>query len=79
MPPRSKKKRTAEMIAFGKRIRELRTGKGWTQEVLAEAAEMNALQIGHIERGANDPKLSTILKLARAFRMRAEELLHGVR
>jgi DNA-binding XRE family transcriptional regulator len=79
MPPRSKGKRTSETIAFGRRIRELRSAKGWTQETLAEQADMNPLQVGHLERGANDPKLSTILKLARAFGIRPEELIRGLR
>jgi transcriptional regulator with XRE-family HTH domain len=75
MPPRSKRDRTREGIAFGKRVRELRTAKGWTQEGLAERADMNWLQVGHIERGASDPKLSTILKLAKALGVGPSELL----
>jgi len=75
MPPRAKKERTKAGIALGKRVRELRTAKGWTQEMLAEEAEMNWLQVGHIERGASDPKLSTILKLARALGVPPGELM----
>jgi transcriptional regulator with XRE-family HTH domain len=52
---------------------------GWTLEQFAEAAQMNELQIGHIERGASDPKLSTILKLAKALKIRPEELLRPFR
>lgn len=68
-----------EAIALGKRLRELRTVKGWTLEELAEAARMNELQAGHIERGATDPKLSTIRKLARAYGMTASELLRPLK
>jgi transcriptional regulator with XRE-family HTH domain len=75
MPPRTKKDRTKEAIAFGKRVRALREARKWTQEELAEAAGMNWLQVGHIERGASDPKLSTICKLAKALRMEAGDLL----
>ena len=75
MPPRMKGQRTKEAIAFGKRVRELRTERNWTQEELAEAAGMNWLQVGHIERGASDPKLSTIVKLAKAFRIHPADLL----
>jgi transcriptional regulator with XRE-family HTH domain len=42
---------------------------------MGEAAGMNELQVGHIERGASDPKLSTILKLAKGLGVRPEELL----
>jgi transcriptional regulator with XRE-family HTH domain len=75
MPPRSKKDRLPEAIALGKRLRELRTAKGWTLEELAEAARMNELQVGHIERGASDPKLSTIMKLAKALGVTQGELV----
>ena len=79
VPPRHTSKRSAESIAFGERIRALRIENEWTQAVLAERADMNELQIGHLERGANDPKWSTILKLARAFALKPEELIRGLR
>jgi transcriptional regulator with XRE-family HTH domain len=79
VPPRSKEARLPESIAFGIRLREVREAKGWTLEQFAEAARMNELQVGHIERGASDPKLSTILKLARALKVRPDELLRPIR
>jgi transcriptional regulator with XRE-family HTH domain len=79
VPPRSKEARLPEAIAFGRHLREVREAKGWTLEQFAEAARMNELQIGHIERGASDPKLSTILKLARALKVRPDELLRPLR
>lgn len=78
MPPRVKTSKTEEGIAFGLRVRELRNARGWTQEQLAERAGMNWLQVGHIERGSSDPKLSTILKLAKAFGLRPSDLLDQV-
>ena len=79
MPPRSKNSRLPEAIRFGQHLRGIREDKGWTLEQLAEAAQMNELQVGHIERGASDPKLSTILKLARALKIRPDELLRAFR
>lgn len=78
VPPRTGK-RLREVVAFGERVRELRHAKGWTQERLAEEAGLNSVQISHIERGANEPKLTTILRLARAFGMTASELLRQFR
>jgi transcriptional regulator with XRE-family HTH domain len=75
MPPRAKRDRLPEAIAFGKRLRQLREAKGWTLEELGEAAGMNELQVGHIERGASDPKLSTLVKLAKALGIPPRELL----
>jgi len=79
MPPRSKGARLPEAIRFGLHLRSIREERGWTLEQFAEAAQMNELQIGHIERGASDPKLSTILKLAKALKLRPEELLRPLR
>lgn len=79
MPPRDKRNRLQESVKFGKRIRELREARGWTQERLAESADVNWLQIGHIERGASDPKLSTILRLAKSLSVRPSELLDFIR
>jgi transcriptional regulator with XRE-family HTH domain len=79
VPPRSKEARLPEAIKFGHHLREVREEKGWTLEHFAEVAKMNELQIGHIERGASDPKLSTILKLARALKVRPDELLRPLR
>jgi len=78
MPPRLKKNRLPQSIALGKRLRKLREAKGWTLERAGEAARMNEIQIGHIERGATDPKLSTILKLARAYGLTASHLLRSI-
>jgi Helix-turn-helix domain len=36
---------------FGSRIRQLRAGKGWSQEELADRAGLHRTYIGSIERG----------------------------
>ncbi|HVR39617.1 MAG TPA: helix-turn-helix transcriptional regulator [Thermoanaerobaculia bacterium] len=79
MPPRRTGKNVPEAIKFGKRVRELRIAREWTQERLAEEAELNAVQVSHIERGANEPKLTTILRLAKALGITASELLRSFR
>jgi len=79
MPPRRKANRLPEAIRFGKRVRELREARDWSLERLGEAADMNGLQVGHIERGASDPKLSTIIKLARALRIPPADLLRDLK
>ena len=39
------------MIAFGRRVREVRKGKGISQERLAEIAGVDRSYMGNIERG----------------------------
>lgn len=77
MPPRTKK--APEAVAFGAAVREHRKAKGWTQERLAEAAGVSALQVGFCERGDNVPKLTLILRIARALGVRPGELLDHIR
>ncbi|MEI7612717.1 MAG: helix-turn-helix transcriptional regulator [Betaproteobacteria bacterium] len=52
---------------FGLAVRELREEFSWSQEQLAEKAELNRSFIGEIERGIASPSLKTIAKLAVAL------------
>jgi len=77
MPPRTKK--APEAVAFGAAIRERRTARGWTQETLAERAGVSALQIGFCERGDNVPKLTLVLRIAKALGVRPGELIDHIK
>jgi len=50
-----------------KTIRELREGRGWTQFQLAVKAEVTPSTISNWERGATEPKVGQLRKLARLF------------
>jgi len=52
---------------FGVTIRQLREGKGWSQEVLAERADLNRSYVGEVERGRVIPSIVTAHKLASAL------------
>ena len=54
----------------------LREKKGFTQESLANEAEVPISQIGRIERGEINPTLSTLFTLATALKMRLRDLLN---
>jgi transcriptional regulator with XRE-family HTH domain len=60
MPPSSPDIR----FRFGTRIRQLRTERGWSQEELADRAELHRTYIGSIERGEQNISLLNIEKLA---------------
>ena len=77
MPPR--KKRAPEAVAFGKVVREQRTALGWTQERLAEEAGVAAIHVGFVERGENVPKLTMILRIAKALGVRPGELIDHIK
>jgi len=77
VPPRTKK--APEAVAFGEAVRERRKARGWTQEKLAERAGVSALQVGFCERGDNVPKLTLVLRIARALGVRPGELIDHIR
>lgn len=53
--------------SFGITVRRLREGRGWSQEELAEHADLNRSYIGEIERGKVIVSLVTIQKLSGAL------------
>jgi transcriptional regulator with XRE-family HTH domain len=59
---------------FGRRVRELRTERGWSQEVLAEAADLNRSYLSEIEQGLVSPTILVVMRLARAFEVSLPEL-----
>jgi transcriptional regulator with XRE-family HTH domain len=79
MPPRRTGPNVPEAILFGTRVRKLREARDWSQERLAEESGLNTVQISHIENGRNEPKLRTILALAKAFGIRAGELIEHIK
>ncbi len=64
------------LIAFGKRVRELRKERNWSQEKLAEISGLHPNYIGMIERGERNPSLLNIVKIASAYNLNLSELLN---
>jgi transcriptional regulator with XRE-family HTH domain len=57
----------SDSIAFGQRLRELRAECGVSQDTLALTTGIHSTAIGRIERGGREPRLGTILRLARGL------------
>lgn len=55
------------MKALGTRIRELRQYRGWSQEFLAEEAEMHRTYLWGIEQGLRNPSVRHLSQLADAL------------
>ena len=53
--------------SFGRRVRELRKQKGFSQEVLADKAGLHRTYIGSIERGEQNVSIDNIDKIAKAL------------
>ena len=61
--------------AFGRRLRSVREAAGLTQERVAERAHTDAKYMSALENGRSSPTLDTIMALAKALNVRADDLL----
>jgi len=64
-----------ERAALGKRIRESRIRKGYTQQDLADRAEIGIVYISEIERGVKMPSLNVFIKIINALDVSADYVL----
>ena len=65
--------------ALGWRVRQLRVAKGWTQERLAEHADLDRSYIAGIEAGLRNPSVQIVGKMAKALGVPLSTLFEGVR
>ncbi len=65
------------LIRFGKRVRQLRKEKEFSQEELASKADLHRTYIGMIERAEKNITLLNIEKIANALEVSIKELING--
>ena len=74
----SSKAKSPITISFGKRVRELRTSRGLSQEAFADASELDRSYIGGVERGDRNISLNNIQKIANALELPIHDLFKGL-
>ncbi len=62
---------------FADNVRRLRSKKGFSQKVLADAVGISVSYVSMLERGQRSPPLETIEKMARALKVTPAALLGG--
>ncbi|RYZ17736.1 MAG: XRE family transcriptional regulator [Myxococcaceae bacterium] len=62
-------------LRLGNSLRRHRLERGWTQAMLAEAAEISINHLSYLERGERLPSVPMLVQLARALQLTASELL----
>jgi len=60
---------------LGARVKQLRSGRGWSLEGLANASGVSRSMLSQIEREQANPTLAVTLRIAQAFGMTLGELL----
>jgi DNA-binding XRE family transcriptional regulator len=58
-------------------VREVREQRGMTQAALAAKAGISREYLTRIESGRYDPRISVVVKIAEALRVRVDELVGG--
>lgn len=66
------------LVRFGRKVRELRKAKGFSQEVFAAHCGLDRTYIGGIERGERNVALRNIAVIARALDVTISELMQGL-
>lgn len=67
-------KRPSPRVLFGRRVRELRKAKGYSQEGFASASGLDRSYFGGIERGERNVSLDNIAAIACALDVPIKEL-----
>lgn len=67
-----------ESLEFGRVLRRLRLAAGFTQEQLGQEAGLQRNYVSLMERGVNQPTVTTIFKLAAALNISASEMIAEV-
>lgn len=62
---------------LGRNVRHFRRELGLSQEALADDAGIHRTYVSDVERGARNPTITVVEKLARALKVTAGELLDG--
>lgn len=64
---------------FADNLRTQRLRAGLSQEALGFECDLHRTEISLLERAGREPRLSTIVKLARALKIKPTDLLEGIR
>ena len=69
------KKTDEPHVAFGLAVKERRNERDISQEDLGELADLHRTFISDIERGARNPTITTVFKIARALKINPSKLV----
>jgi transcriptional regulator with XRE-family HTH domain len=65
-------------VVLGKRIRELRSKNGFSQESFADHCGLHRTYMGGIERGEHNLTIETLMTVAKGLEITMSDLLAGI-
>ena len=71
-------KRDRTLIAFGQNVARIRNEREFSQDKLAEKADIDRTYLSGIERGVRNPGIKVVIRLARALGVTVDALCKGV-
>ena len=66
------------LVLLGKRVHDLRSGKGWSQEEFAHVSGFHRTYIGQVERGEKNISFENLTKISSILGVPLSELLSGL-
>mgnify|MGYP001101246443 CR=1 len=66
------------LVKFGRRVRDLRSAAGFSQEAFADKCGLDRTYIGGIERGERNVGMRNINRIARALEIPLAQLMRGL-
>jgi transcriptional regulator with XRE-family HTH domain len=66
------------LVRFGKRVRQLRKERGYSQEGFAHECGLDRTYFGGIERGERNAALRNINRIAKTLNVSLSELMQGL-
>jgi transcriptional regulator with XRE-family HTH domain len=63
---------------FGHNVARIRNERGFSQDKLAEKADLDRTYVSGIERGVRNPGIKTVIRIAKALNVNVGELCKGV-
>lgn len=73
------RKKHPALVKLGKRIRELRKSKGFSQESFADEVGLDRTYMGGIERGERNIATINIIRIAKALKVEVGQLFPSIR
>lgn len=70
------KRSNKTLKSLGRKVQKLRKRVKTSQEELASQLGISRVYMGYIEQGRESPSLRLLMKLARKFKVKIEDLFH---